>query len=131
MGYEVDVLVDGKVDIGDILAGECRKVNVYARYVDTLARTKFAVVLHLCYHCRAIDADNLHVEGTIVKQDMIAHLNVLGKVDIRHIYDVVLTVNVGTSKYLDHVSRLILNRFFARGSADLRSFGVDKDANMV
>src|SRR5574344_1751617 len=99
--------------------------------VNALARTKFAVVLHLGYHGRPIDTNNLHVEGTIVKQDMIAHLNVLGKVDIRHIHDVVLTVNVGTTEYLYHVAYFVLNRFGARCSADLRSLCVDKNTDVV
>ena len=67
MGNEVDILIDGKIDVINILVCECRQINMHTRHIDTLARSQHTVILHLCNHGRTIDTYYLHAKGTIVK----------------------------------------------------------------
>ena len=67
MGDEVDVHVNGKVDVLDVFLGQGGEVDMYAWNVDALVRTEVALVLHLGNNCRPVDVKNFHGEGTVVE----------------------------------------------------------------
>ena len=61
VGDKVDVLFDGEKDVATVLIGERRQVDMFARYVHTLACTKLTVVLNLRYEHRTLHFQHPHV----------------------------------------------------------------------
>ena len=102
-----------------------------AGHVHTLVSTQHTVVLHLCNDSRTIDADDQHVQGAIIKQHMVALMNVGGKVLVGEIHNVVGRVDVGTSKQLDDIARLVGYGLGTPRRSDLRTFGVYQYADMA
>ena len=76
VGYEVDVLIDGQHDVLAVLLRKRRQGDMHARHVDTLMRAKVTIVLYLCDDSRTVDADDEHVEGSIIEEHMVARVDV-------------------------------------------------------
>ena len=102
-----------------------------ARHIDTLMGTQHSVILHLGYHGRTIDSDDLHIKSTIIKQYVVTFLNICRKILIGKIDNVVRGVDVRTSEEFNNITRLILKRGCTSRSTDLRTFGIYKYTKMT
>ena len=80
MGYEVYVFLYRQQYVTPVLFSDGRQVDMHAGHVDTLMRTKHAVVLHLRHDGWPVDADDFHVNGAVVKQDIVAYVYVVGEI---------------------------------------------------
>ena len=131
MGYEVDVEVDGKVDVPHVFFRECRQVDVYSWHIDALVGAKVCLVLHLCNDGRSVDANHFHAQCAIVEENLVALVDVVGKIGVGEVYDVVFGVHFRTSEYLHHVAYLVVYWRTTASGPYFRSLGVDKYSDVV
>ena len=131
VGNELDVEVDGQHDVLAVFLCQRGQVDMHARHVDALARAQHAVVLHLCHNLGAVDANDQHVEGTVVKQNMATLVHIGSEVAIGDVDHVVGGLHLRPSEDFHHVASLILNRLGAGGGAHLRTLSVDEYADVV
>ena len=101
-----------------------------SRHVDALVWTQHTVILYLCNDLRAVDADNEHIQRTIVKQHVVAFLHISSEVLIGEIQDVVGRVNLRTSHELHHIACLVFDRCLTARSTNLGAFGVDENTDV-
>ena len=131
MGDEVDILIDGQFDVLAVALSKRRQGDMHARHVDTLMRTQETIVLHLCDDSRAVDADDEHVESTVVEEHMVALVDVGSEVRVREVDDIMAGVHLRTAEDLHYITRLILYRLRTTRGAHLGALGVDEDADMT
>ena len=85
VGDEVDVLLDRQQDITLVFLRQRRQFDVFAGNIHTLMRTEVTFVLHLCHQHRTVILYHLHVQCTVIKKDMVAHLHIPCEIRIGHI----------------------------------------------
>ena len=130
VGDEVDVFVDGQQNVAAVALGECGQVDMLAGHVDALVGAQHAVVLYLSINRWADNLLHLHVDGAVVEENIVARLHVVSEVGIRHIDDVVRGSHLRPAEDFHHFAGLIVDGVFHVGGANLRSLGIDEDADM-
>ena len=107
MGNEIHILLNGQQNIVAVFFGDGRQIDMHTRHILTLACPQFAIVLHLCYHSRTIDADDLHVNGSVIKQNMVVYMYIIGEVFVAQVYDVMCCIHTRTTENLHHITRFV------------------------
>ena len=130
MGYEVNVFLNGKEDVALVLLGERGQVDVYARHVDRLVGTQFAVVHHYYSKLAAAVLYNLHTQLAVIEQYLVAYLHVVAYIGIRQAYHVVGGVLRRTAHYCNLLASLVVYRCRRARGAYLRSLCVNQDGKM-
>ena len=135
VGNKVDVLVDGKQYVLTVLLCDGRQVDVSSWHVHTLARAKHALVLHLSDEHWSRILHHLHVECSVIEQDMVTHLHILGDIHVCQVYDVMTCLHLWSSEDLHHITNLIVDTRFLilihkSGGSHLGSFRVNKDSDV-
>src|SRR5574344_47986 len=131
MSNEIDIFFDSQHDVMTVFVGQCRQVDMTSRYIDTLVATQLSIILYLCNNSRSVDIQYQHIECTIIEENVVAHLHIVGKINIREIDDIMLCIHFRTTEDLHHIARFIINRLVTTGSAYLRTFSINEQANMV
>ena len=127
---EVDVELDGKFDVAAVLCRECRQVDVLTWHVHALVRTECTLVLHLSHEHRSLHLHDLHVELTVIKQDVIAHLYIGSNIRIAQVHDVVRRLHLWATEDFHHVTSMIQYRLLHVGGAHLWSLGINHDTDV-
>ena len=100
----------------------CGKIYVFSRHVHTLVRTEHSVILHLSHKHRSSVFNDLHVDFTVVKQDVVTDFYISCEILITYIYNVVRGVHSRTSENLHDITGFIMYRILYVCSTDFRSF---------
>ena len=80
MSYEIYVILNGKENVLPVLFCDGRQINMHSRHIDTLAGSKYAVILNTGDNHRPSIFHNKHIKGTIVKKNMVAFMHIKAKI---------------------------------------------------
>ena len=127
---EINVLLDGKEDIFVVTLSERREVDVLPRHIHTLVRSEHTIIFHFHAHCFTFDGIHLHGDGTIIEEQAVAYLQILGNVGIRKANFIVCRIHPRASIHRDLLSSLVGNGSFRTRSAHFRTFRINQNTYM-
>ena len=127
---EVDILLYGKLNVRLVFRRERRQIDVLARHIHAFVGSEESVVLHLGHNHRALDVENPHVEGSVIKENVVPDLDILREIRIGNIHDVVGGVYLRAAENLHGVARLVGNGRHDTGRANLRPLGVNEQGDV-
>ena len=131
VGDEVDVAVDGIVDVAAVALGQRRQVDAHAGHVDTLPAAQGGLVLHLAEQGAGGLAHYGQLQVAVVDEDVDASIDVAHKVGIADGDALAGGLTRGVADNLHTVARMEVDGLRRHGGTHLGALGVHQDGDAV
>ena len=127
---EINVLLNREKNVLVVALRERREVDVFTRHIHTLVRTEDAIVFHFHTHGFSLNGCHLHRDSTIIKEQTVAHFQILSDVGIRETNFIVCGVYTRTTIHRCHLACLVSNGGFSTRGTHFRTFGINQNTYM-
>ena len=127
---EINIQLDSKFNIPAVFLCQCRQVDMLSRHIHALVSPEHSLVLNLGNQHRTLAVYNLHIEFTIIEEQIITYLNIGCDVRIAHIHNIMRRLHFRTSKDFHYITNIVVDRFLHTCSSHLRTFSINHNTNM-